>query len=118
MPSTHEERRDYSKISADIKAFVHDELEDHERREKAWIENLLKGFPDGDIEGHRLYHEKKIQAAKAEAEFWDVAKSEALKNGISGIFSVLRWVAVLALLGLAYKLGFGPAVARLFGVAL
>lgn len=118
MQGTQEERRDYSKISADIKAFVHDELREHELREKEWIEGLLRGFPDGDLEGHRLYHEKKIQAAKAEAEFWNVAKSEALKNGISGIFSVLRWVTVLALLGLAYKLGFGPAVAKLFGVSL
>jgi len=116
--NTHEDRRDYSRISADIKAFVHDELKEHEARERAWIESLFRAFPDGDLEGHRMYHERKIKAAVAEEEFWKTAKSEALKNGISGIFAALRWVVVLAILGLAYKYGFGPAAAKLFGVGI
>lgn len=110
------ERRDYTKISQDIKHYVHDELEAHEAREKEWIKGILEAFPDQDVEGHRTYHENKIKAAKAEEEFWKAAKSEVLKHGIAGIMAALKWVIVLAALGLAYKFGFGPVVAKILGI--
>lgn len=110
------ERRDYSSISQDIKQFVHDELEAHEAREKEWIKGILEAFPDQDVEGHRTYHENKIKAAKAEEEFWKVAKSEVIKHGIAGLVAVLKWVIILAVLAAAYKVGLGPVVSKLFGV--
>lgn len=110
------ERRDYSNISTEIKNFVHDELQAHEAREHEWFQTVLRAFPDEDVEGHRTYHDNKIKAAKAEEEFWHAAKSEVLKQGIAGAIVVLKWVLILALLGLAYKLGFGPIVAKAMGV--
>lgn len=115
MPQT-EERRDYSAISQDIKQFVHDELAAHEEREKAWIKGILDAFPNQDVDGHREYHENKIKAAKAEEEFWKVAKSEVIKHGIAGLIGVLKWVGILLAVGAAYKVGLGPIVAKLFGV--
>jgi phosphopantetheinyl transferase (holo-ACP synthase) len=114
------ERRDYSEISTDIKQFVHEELAAgfaaHEAQEKEWFQAILRAFPNEDIEGHHDYHNLKIKAAKAEEEFWHTAKAVAVQQGVAGIFTVLRWVAVLSLLGLAYKFGFGPVAAKLFGV--
>lgn len=112
------ERRNYDSISQDIKQFVHDELEAHEAREKMWIESLYDAFPERDIHGHRDYHESKIKAAKAEAEFWHAAKNEALKHGVAGFFAVLKWVTILTVLGFAYKIGLGPLVAKLFGAGV
>jgi len=110
------ERRDYTNISKDIKHFVHDELTAHEEREKTWIKGILEAFPDQDVEGHRHYHENKIKAAKAEEEFWKAAKSEVLKHGVAGILAVVKWALLLVVLGLAYKFGFGPVVAKVLGI--
>jgi len=115
---TPKERRDYTSISKDIKHFVHDELAAHEEREKKCIKGILDAFPDQDVEGHRVYHDNKIKAAKAEEECCRAAKSEVLKHGIAGIMAVLKWVLILAALGLAYKFGFGPAVAKVLGIGV
>lgn len=92
----------------------------HEAKERQWVleirAEILKAFPDGNLAGHCDYHELKNRAAQAEAEFWQTAKSEALKHGISGLFAVGKWVLILAALGLAYKIGLGPTAAKLFGV--
>ena len=110
------ERRDYTSILKDIKHFVHDELAAHEEREKKWISEILEAFPDQDVEGHRNYHENEIKAAKAEEEFWRAAKSEVLKHGIAGIMAAVKWVLVLAVLGFAYKFGFGPVITKFMGI--
>lgn len=114
--ATPRERRDYTSISKDIKHFVHDELAAHEEREKQWSKGILEAFPDQDVEGHRVYHENKIKAAKAEEEFWKAARSQVLRHGIAGIMAALKWVLVLTVLGLAYKFGFGPVVAKILGI--
>lgn len=116
MTEQRVERRDYSNISDEIRQFVHDEFEAHEAREKIWIEGVLDAFPNRDIAAHRTYHDSKIKAAKAEEEFWQAAKSEALKHGVAGAMAVLKWVLILAFLGLAYKVGLGPVVAKVFGI--
>lgn len=94
---------------------------DHEEQERLMTADLRKeffaAFPNGDLEGHCAYHNAKIRAAMAEEQFWQSAKSEALKHGISGLFAVIKWLAILAVLGAAYKVGLGPAAAKILGVA-
>jgi len=119
------DRRAYRKTLEQVEAHFDLKLHDHEEREMAQIRGLLdtmmagimQAFPDG-VEAHRSAHQAMIDAKKAEEEFWDTAKEVALKNGIAGIFAVLRWVFILAVVGLAFKLGIGPTVAKLLGVPL
>ena len=119
------DRRAYRKTLEQVEAHFDLKLHDHEEREMAQIRGLLnaitteimQAFPDG-VEAHRAAHQAMIDAKKAEEEFWDTAKEVALKNGIAGIFAVLRWVLILAVVGLAFKLGIGPTVAKLLGVPL
>lgn len=113
------ERRKYAKTTEQLEVDIRNMLKEHEEKQLKVIEglrnDLLGAFPDGDVEGHCTYHMNKIQAAKAEEEFWKTAKQEAIKNGVSGMFAVLKIVFGLALVGLAYKLGIGPAVAKMLG---
>ena len=119
------DRRAYRKTLEQVEAHFDLKLHDHEEREMAQIRGLLgtmlagimQAFPDG-VEAHRAAHQAMIDAKKAEEAFWDTAKEVALKNGIAGIFAVLRWVFILAVVGLAFKLGIGPTVAKLLGVPL
>lgn len=116
------DRRAYRKTLEQVEAHFDLKIHDHEEREMAQIRGLLdamvmRAFPDG-IEAHRSAHQAMIDAKKAEEAFWTTAKDVALKNGIAGIFAVVRWVLILAIVGLAFKLGFGPAVAKLLGVPM
>lgn len=118
---TGPERRKYVKTPEQLEEDIRQMFIDHEARERDWINKLIddfktEAFPSGDLTGHCGYHESKIRAIKAEEEFWHTAKSEALKHGISGLFAVGKWVVILGLVGLAYKLGFGPAMAKALGV--
>lgn len=118
---TGPERRKYTKTPEQLEEDIRQMFIDHEVRERDWINKLIddlktEAFPSGDLTGHCGYHESKIRAIKAEEEFWHTAKSEALKHGISGLFAVGKWVVILGLVGLAYKLGFGPAMAKALGV--
>ena len=81
------------------------------------IDVVMRAFPNGDVDGHCNYHNAKIKAAQAEEQFWQSARSEALKHGVAGLFAVLKFVVILTMLGAAYKVGLGPAVAKLLGVA-
>jgi len=60
--------------------------------------------PDGttDFEGHRRFHEEKLRAAKAEAEFWAELKMEIAKKGI---WSLLVILCGLVVVGISAKLG-------------
>lgn len=55
-----------------------------------------------DFEGHRKFHEEKIRAAKAEAEFWRELKLEIAKKGL---WSLLVIICGLVVVGAAAKLG-------------
>lgn len=55
-----------------------------------------------DFEGHRRFHEEKVRAAKAEAEFWAELKLEIAKKGI---WSLLVIVCGLVVVGASAKLG-------------
>ena len=91
--------------------------EQHRRMMREMRVELLSGFPDGDLQAHNEYHAARNKAAKAEEEFWKAARSEGLKYGVAGLFGILKWIAILTVLGLAYKVGLGPAVAKALGVA-
>lgn len=115
------ERR-MTKSIEQLEANLREMLDASEKRERAWITDLIdklknEAFPDGNLTGHHDYHEGRRRAAKAEEEFWRTAKSEALKHGISGLFAVGKWVLILSLLGLAYKLGCGPIATKILGVS-
>ena len=57
-----------------------------------------------DFDGHRRFHEEKLRAAKAEAEFWAELKMEIAKKGI---WSLLVIVCGLVVVGMSAKLGLG-----------
>lgn len=78
---------------------------EHELHEREMHKMFLSAFPDGDTEGHCAYHQSKIEAAKAEKEFWDIAKKAVITNGVNGAFSLLKIVLMLAALGLVAKYG-------------
>ena len=84
-------------------------LYEHEQRDAACKDEMLaefrSAFPNGEPLPHKAYHQSKIDAAKAEREFWELAKVEVFKRGLSGIMHVLWMLAGLAILGLSVKLG-------------
>ncbi|MDP3322631.1 MAG: hypothetical protein Q8S71_03690 [Hydrogenophaga sp.] len=66
------------------------------------IASIKQAFPDGDVIGHRKYHEAKIKAAVAEEEFWKDLKLDIAKKGAWGLIVILIG---LVLLGISVKLG-------------
>lgn len=88
----------------------------HSEQERAYVKQIVDGvlraFPDG-VETHRAYHESLIEARKAEKEFWDTAKKAVITNGVSGLFSLIRIVLVLAALGLTAKVAFPAWAAQI-----
>lgn len=111
-------RREHDGVAAEIKAFVHDEFKEHEDKEKAWVHEMinqvLTAFPDGldGLDGHHDFHAAKIAAAKAEQAYWELAKAELLKHGISALLTVGKGILILALVGFAFKLGFGETALK------
>jgi len=86
-------------VAAEIKAFVHDELAEHEAREAKFIaeqiDKVMAAFPNKDLEGHCDFHQAKIDAAKAEEKFWSELKLDLAKKGLWGIITVLAGMIVL-----------------------
>lgn len=58
------------------------------------VDDLAKGFPAGDWEGHRLYHEAIIRRANERAELYKALREEIAKKGL--------WAFLLALGGLIW----------------
>lgn len=72
------------------------------------LKQLEAAFPHdetGDVDwiGHRRYHDAKITAAKAEAEFWTALKLDIAKRGAWAIITIL---AGFVLFGLVMKFRF------------
>lgn len=84
---------------------VEDLFAKHEEREREMFDQILAAFPDGP-EKHREYHQKLINAAKAEEEFWHAARIELMKRGITGVLWVLGVVISLVAIGISAKFGF------------
>lgn len=80
----------------------------HSEEERKYVNSLvdtvMSAFPDG-VKSHCDYHKSKIEAAKAEKEFWDTAKKEVIKRGVGGFLSLLGILFVLAMLGASAKYG-------------
>ena len=118
-------RRKHDTVAAEIQEFVHDELMAHEAREKEFTKEhvaavlgiFLKAFPNGEdgIEGHREHHAALMASAKAEKEYWELAKAELLKHGISAVLTVAKGVVLLMVAGLLLKLGFGEQAVKVLG---
>jgi hypothetical protein len=103
--------------------FTDDQGARHETPEEMSIEHKLDlildemrsirgGFPkneDGaiDYEGHRKYHEKLIEAADAQTQFWRDLKLDIAKKGA---WSMLTILCGLVLLGISAKFGIGVVV--------
>ena len=60
-----------------------------------------------------IYREDKIDAAKAEKEFWDTAKKALITNGVSGIFALVKVILLLAALGLTVKFSMPETTAKI-----
>ncbi len=90
---------------ADFKAFMAEHEQRDAARNKEMMDEFMSAFPGGEPLPHRAYHQSKIDAAKAEKEFWEVAKVEVFKRGLGGVMHVLWILTGLALLGLSSKLG-------------
>lgn len=56
------------------------------------VDDLARGFPDSDPDGHRRAHEALIRKAEARAKFYEDLRGELAKKGL--------W-ALLVLLGIA-----------------
>ena len=63
---------------------------------------IKSAFPDGDLEGHRQYHEARIKAAVAEEAFWKDLKLDVAKKGAWGLITI---IVGLIILGISTKLG-------------
>lgn len=58
----------------------------------------VNAFPNGDVEGHKSYHEARIAAAKAEEAFWTDLKRDLAKTGIKGVLAILLGLLFTGLL--------------------
>ena len=95
-------------------------MAEHEQKEcllkKEMLDEFMSAFPDGDPLPHRQYHQSKIDAAKAEKDFWVAAKMKLVEHGISGLVKVIWIVMGLALFGLSVQLGLKlPGISAWFG---
>lgn len=79
-----------------------DEFRQHVDDERKRQEAVLQGFPQGDAEGHRKYHEAVMRAAEAQELFWSELRLDIAKKGVMGL---LVLVCGLVLAGAAAKLG-------------
>lgn len=85
----------------------------HEVREQ---EMWSQAFPAGDPEAHRDYHQTKIDAAKAEQEFWSAIKLRVAETGIIGTLRVLIYLVLIGFgAQLAAKLGMLPSFVTWLG---
>lgn len=74
------------------------------------IDDLKGAFvtgPDGkpDFVGHHGDHAARMAAARSEKEFWEEAKKELVKGGVSWLMGAIKIVILLAIIGLGVKMG-------------
>lgn len=83
-------------------------LAQYEENERAMLKEVLtRSFPGGDPESHREYHQSKIDAAKAEQEFYTTLKYKLAEAGALGVLRTIMWLLIA---------GFGATVAAKLGV--
>lgn len=57
------------------------------------VDEVLRGFPEGDPESHRRFHEAVIEQAKAREKFWREISLKLVEKGI--------WAALIFLVAAA-----------------
>lgn len=53
------------------------------------VDDLAKGFPGGDWEGHRRYHEAVIRKMEARTKFYDDLRADLAKKGLWAILVMI-----------------------------
>lgn len=93
-------------IEAIVERITKKVIAEHEVTERGmWDDLIHRAFPNDDPESHCSYHQDLIDAAAEQKKFWIAAQTKLLEKGIDGLFGVLKIVLVLALAGLAVKVG-------------
>lgn len=68
------------------------------------VDDLAKGFPDGDPEGHRRAHEALIKRAEERAALYRALREELVKRGVLAFIVLL---GTLLCIGIAVKFHLG-----------
>ena len=102
---------EYEAIEAIVERLMNKVIAEHESRERAmWGETMDKAFPGGDPEAHCAYHQTKIDAAKAEQEFYATLKARLVETGIIGTVRLVSWLLFIGVTALvASRVGQLPA---------
>lgn len=90
---------------ADFKKLMREHEENEAKLKAEMVAQFMAAFPDEDPIGHCAFHQDKIDAARAEKEFWDAAKLKVLEAGVSGLAKAIWIILGLAVFGLSLKLG-------------
>jgi len=69
-----------------------EKLETHMDREEKQLRMLMDAFPNRDPIEHRKYHEKLMEAADAQKQFWQDLRLDLAKKA--------TWAIVIAIIGL------------------
>ena len=104
-------------IEAVVERLMAKLIAQHEVNERAmWDEWMTRAFPEGDPESHRTYHQAKINAAKAEQEFYQTLKVKLAEAGALGLLRMIIWLLMMGLgATLAAKFGLLPAFLSAIG---
>lgn len=106
MDTSRQENRDKEPLTRrDFELFMAGHEQNEADQKKAMLDKFMSAFPGGDPVPHCNYHQSKIDAAKAEQRFWELAQAKIVEKGIEGIFGAIKIVVILAITGAAYKLG-------------
>ena len=95
-------------IEAVVERLMAKLIAQHEVNERAmWEDWMSRAFPGGNPETHREYHQTKINAAKAEQEFYQTLKIKLAEAGALGLLRMIIWLLMM---------GLGATVAAKFGL--
>lgn len=102
----------------EVKEIVDQALAEHEEREQARYDSSMEKLrhelvPDGKPAPHKEYHQRKLDAAKAEQEAWETRKlmyeaviSRLAAKGLDGAVNLLWVIILMGLLAVTARLGF------------
>lgn len=94
----------------EFKRRIDDHIDDEEPTLKSILQaiNALRdAFPEGDLAGHRKFHDSAIAAKKAEERFWTELKLDLAKKGAWGLLIIITG---LTLTGLFSKAGLSAII--------
>lgn len=53
------------------------------------VDDLAKGFPEGDVEGHRRYHEALIKKAEVRTRLYEKLLEKLMEKGVWAVIALL-----------------------------